>query len=96
MSNGQETEKEESEKIYIIPKQLSFTEREIYAYIDKEWALVNTIGSDPSGLYVHLRVTNYPYTRWLCPKCGYNNAGYSKTCQREYPDGSKCERERPE
>ncbi len=83
----------DAEKYYIDPSQLAFINKEIWAYVNGTWISIQALFSDEGGLYIH----NYPWSRWICRACGYNNAGISKTCQRYYPEIREfCNYPRPE
>ncbi|MES2273361.1 MAG: hypothetical protein V4487_04145 [Chlamydiota bacterium] len=94
VSHGQSVDKSEPQKVYIKPAQLLFEDREIFVYVEEQWVLVNAVHSDALGLFVTPLIANYPWTRWLCPECGYNNNGADKTCQKE-DYGKKCGFPRP-
>lgn len=84
---------EEPEKIYIETSQLSFEGHHMFACIKGEWIAIRALYWDEDGLYIH----NYPYTRWICRGCGFNNYGGDTTCQRkDQMTGKKCGYPRPE
>jgi hypothetical protein len=81
------------EKIYIEPNQLVFMNNEMWAYVKGTWVSISALFSDTHGLYIH----NYPYTRWICKICGYNNYGGDTTCQnRDQMTKKYCHAPRPE
>ena len=68
------------QKIYVEPSQLMFDNGEIFAQIEGQWRVVNSIYSDPRGYIAVIQ------TRWICPLCFYNNDERAKTCERWYQD----------
>lgn len=87
----------ELEKTYVDSRQIAILDSGIFACITGEWTPVDAIHSDLGGLYVMAakKPPNPNTQQWWCPQCNYCNAGWWKTCQREYGNGEKCGYPRP-
>ena len=68
----------EPQKIHLDFSQLSITEQGIFAFVSNNWVPVNTLYSDIQGFLAVIE------TRWICPRCLYNNSARAKTCERWY------------
>lgn len=93
VSQAQEMEEIELQKIYVEPSQVAFAYGGMFAYIGGEWVPLDAIYSDTGGLLASIK-KDPNIDRWICV-CRYNNNGWDKTCQREYGNGEKCGLPRP-
>lgn len=81
-----------SEKIYIDPSDVYFSEKIIMIHLkDDLWAQANTVHVDGAGLYISSFIPVNEWGKWVCEVCGKRNSRIRSVCKEcgayRYPQG---------
>jgi hypothetical protein len=83
LSNGYGSEEprfEASNKIYIQPNQITFSENGIFVYLENAWHGAKAIHVDSTGMYVNDLVDRSIWD-WICRYCATSNPYWRTTCE---------------
>ncbi len=81
VNQPQTTESASSQRIYVSPEQITFSEKGIFFHQNNSWVKTNAIFHDNKGMFITSFDNEWSWY-WTCPNCGYeDNTGWDRECR---------------